>query len=218
VTSALPALRTSPQRWLTGFAVAFVIGHHTGTGLAWLGTVGPTRWADWVDLALPYVLLGLAATVLWRAEATRLPWLVLGVGGVVYTQGHGIHLAANSIGNELGHSPVVTLWDEVLGHYLWYGGFALVVAALVLALPELRVAPTGWVLACLVALTLSSNAIEGQTVVLSAAIALAFLLLARQPAVRFVYALHVVALAGWVGYWALAEGRWAPEFTELGWV
>jgi hypothetical protein len=218
VTSAPPAAPTSSERWLVGFAAAFVLGHHTGTGLAWLGEVGPTRWADWVDLALPYVILGLASMVLWRAGAARLPWVVLGVGGVVYTQGHGIHLAANSIGNELGHPPVVTLWDEVLGHYLWYGGFALVVAALALALPELRVTRPGWLLACLVALTLSTNAVEGQTVVLSAAIALAFLLLSRQAVVRFVYGFHVLLLAGWVGYWAIAEGRWSPEFTELGWV
>jgi hypothetical protein len=213
-----PRPLSTPERWLSWFAVVFVLGHHTGTGLAPLGSVGPTRWADWVDLALPYALVGAAAMVLLRAGADRRAWAVLGVGALLYTQGHGIHLAANSVGNEVGHPSVVTLWDELVGHYLWYGGFAVVVLALVHALPDVRVSTTGWVLAGLAALTLSTNAVEGQTVVLSAVLALAFLTRARQPLARVTYGLHLLLLVGWVAYWAVAEGRWSPEFTELGWV
>ncbi len=210
--------RTDPRRWLAVLAVVYVIGHHTGTLLGPLGTVGPTRWADWVDIFLPYALLGSAAMVLLRAEAPRRAWVVLGVGAVVYTQGHGIHLAANSIGNELGHAPVITLWDEHLGHYVWYLGVAVVVAALVLGVRTLELSRLGWFLAALVALTLTTNAIEGQSVPLSAALAVGFVVRGRLTAIRTIYLMHLVLLVAWVGYWAIAEGRWSPEFTDLGWV
>jgi hypothetical protein len=204
--------------WLVGFGLVYVVGHHTGTALAPLGEVGPTRWADWVDLLLPYLLVGAAATVLLRAGAGSRAWLVLGAGAVLYTQGHGIHLAANSVGNELGHADVITLWDEYLGHYLWYAGFAVLVLALVLGLRQVRVSPWGWVVAALCALTLTSNAIEGQSVPLSALLAVAFVVRGRHLVVRSVYGAHLLLLVVWVVYWAVAEGRWSPEFTELGWV
>lgn len=206
------------QRWFGVLTAVYVVGHHTGTALAPLGGIGPTRWADWVDLLLPYALLAAAAMVLLRAEAPRTAWVALGAAGIVYTQGHALHLAANSIGNEVGHAPVITIWDEQVGHYLWYLGVALVVVALVLGVPELRLGRLGWVLAALVALTLTTNAIEGQSVPLSAALAVGLLAWARLGAVRVVYAAHLVLLVAWVGYWAVFEGRWSPEFTELGWV
>ncbi len=206
------------RRWLAVFAVVVVIGHHTGTMLAPLGSVGPTRWADWVDLFLPYLLVGAAAMVLLRAQASRQAWVVLGVGALVYTQGHGLHLAANSVGNEVGHAAVISLWDEYVGHYIWYFGLAVVVAALVLAVRDVVVSWGGWVLAGLFALTLSTNAIEGQTVPLSAALAVAFLLVSRSLLVRVVYGAHLGLLVAWVAWWAVTEGRWSPEFTDLGWI
>ncbi|HUR14032.1 MAG TPA: hypothetical protein VM097_06025 [Mycobacteriales bacterium] len=216
MTVIAEALET--RRWLAWLAVIYVIGHHTGTILGPLGGPGPTRWADWVDLLLPYAVLGAAAMVLLRAQAPPRAWLVLGVGGLVYTQGHGIHLAANSVGNELGHAPVITVWDEHVGHYLWYLGVAIIVAALVLALRELRLTPVGWFLAALVTLTLTTNAIEGQSVPLNAALAVGFVVAGRLRAVRLVYGAHLLLLLAWVAYWAIAEGRWSPEFTELGWI
>lgn len=204
--------------WLVVFGLVYVVGHHTGTALAPLGEVGPTRWADWVDLLLPYLLLGAVSAALWHAQAPRRAWVVLGAGGVLYTQGHGIHLAGNSIGNELGHADVITLWDETVGHYLWYGGFAVVVLALVLGLTTIGISRAGWVLAALCAITLTTNAIEGQSVPLSAALAVGFVARGRHRVVVAVYAAHLLLLVAWVAYWALAEGRWSPEFTELGWV
>lgn len=210
--------RRDLHRWLAVLGGVYVVGHHTGTVLGPLGGVGPTRWADWVDLLLPYLLVGAAAMVLRAAGAEPRAWVVLGAGALLYTQGHGIHLAANSVGNELGHAEVITLWDEHVGHYLWYAGFAVLVLALVLALPRVEVTAAGWFLAALAALTLTTNAIEGQSVPLSAALAVAFVVRGRQLLVRAVYAAHTLLLVAWVCYWALAEGRWSPEFTELGWV
>lgn len=59
--------------WLTAFAVAYGVLHHQGVVLAPLGDVGSTqtRWADWLDLATPLVVLAGAAGVLWQGNAGR---------------------------------------------------------------------------------------------------------------------------------------------------
>ncbi len=60
-----------------------------------------TRWADWIDLLTPYVVTGAAGGALRGAGASRGTWALFWFGTVMYTQGHGIHLAANSINNVL---------------------------------------------------------------------------------------------------------------------
>ncbi len=132
-------------RWLAAFAVAYGLLHHQGFVLARLGEFGDTgtRWADWIDLATPYLLLGPAAGVLVALRTGIRPWLVFAVGAVAYVEGHGIHLAANSIDNAISEVPagagpipvvvadVVHFWDEMVGHYIWYGGLTLIVVAMV---------------------------------------------------------------------------------------
>ncbi len=41
------------------------------------------------------------------------------IGAVVYVEGHGMHLAANWINNE-SPSTIAHLWDEDIGHHVWY--------------------------------------------------------------------------------------------------
>jgi hypothetical protein len=81
------------------FALVLAAGHHVGEAFKWLGQVGDsgTRWADWIDLAVPYLVIAAAAAVLIRAGVDRLGCVLFGLGAVVYTQGHGIHLAGNSV-------------------------------------------------------------------------------------------------------------------------
>jgi len=102
--------------------------------LAPLGSVGSsgTRWADWLDLLTPVLVLGAAGYALYVAggqQPNLARWLVFVIGAVVYTEGHGIHLAANSI-NNVSSSDIAHLWDEPVGHYVWHLGVSLVVAAL----------------------------------------------------------------------------------------
>ncbi len=66
---------------------------------------------------------------MWSAQASARAWTVFGAGEVAYVSGHGIHLAANSIGNaEPGETA--HLRDEVVGHHEKFAGVALVLAAL----------------------------------------------------------------------------------------
>ena len=52
-------------------------------------------FGTWIDLATPFVVLGVAAAALWNTvPAARAVALV---GAILYADGHGIHLSANDI-------------------------------------------------------------------------------------------------------------------------
>jgi hypothetical protein len=205
---------------LAAFAAAVVAGHHTGILLEPLGEVGTTRWADWIDLAVPYAVVGLAGAVLATASSGRAAWVVLALGGLVYTQGHGIHLAANSIAN-VDPGDTAHLWDEVVGHYAWHGGLAVVVAAMALAVDRLPVPRTRrWVpLAVLFGFTVFTNSVEGGTALLGIAMALVFVAwgVRRRGQIGWLlvptFGVTLAGLVGWGAYW-----RGFPQFSELGWI
>ena len=210
----------SPNGRLAAFALAVNIGHHIGVVSAPLGEIGTTRVADWLDLAVPYAVVGIAAGFLVAVEASRRAWLVFGAGAIAYTQGHGIHLAANSIAN-VDSSSTTHLWDEVVGHYVWYGGLTVIVAALALAAGDRRLArnPLGIMLAVLFGLTVFTNCVEGGTPLLGLATGVVFVAwgLRRRDRLGWLlvpaYTVAVGALVGWGSYW-----RGWPQFSELGWL
>jgi hypothetical protein len=210
--------------WLVLLALGYAISHHAGTIFADLGDVGDTktRWADWIDLATPYVVTGAAAGALRAARASRGTWTVFWFATVLYTQGHGIHLAANSIGNAVaGKQQPTYLWDEHVGHYLWYLGFALLVAALASTLAERR--HRGGIgahlLALLVGFTNFTNSVEGQTPILGIALAVVFVawgVVTRDGLGRVLltaYGFSLLLFAAF-GFW---QGGF-PEFSTLGWI
>jgi len=159
---------------LAATALAYSILHHLGLLPSGLGAAPEgTRWADWLDLTVPWLVLAPAAVAMWAAQAQVRFWVVFGAGAIAYTSGHGIHLAANSIGNaEPG--PTSHLWDEVVGHYVWFVGVALVLAALALTMVgRPRLHPVGYVLAVGVGLTWATNAVGGGTLFFSLVVAVA---------------------------------------------
>jgi hypothetical protein len=99
-------------------------------------------------------------------------WVLFGAGCVVYAAGQGMHLAANSVSNA--HpGQTAHLWDEVVGHLVWYTGVALVLAAIARTMPgRQRPGVVGYVLAVLVGLTWATNAVGGGTEALSVVVAL----------------------------------------------
>ena len=162
------------RRALAVSALTYAVCHHLGLMPSGLGS-GPhgTQWADWLDLLVPWLVLAPAALALWAGRVGSRVWAVFGAGALAYASGHGIHLAANSVGNASA-GPTAHLWDEVVGHYLWFAGVALVLATLAIAMagrPGTR--PLGHALAVAAGLTWATNAIGGGTVVFSLAVALA---------------------------------------------
>ena len=134
------------------------MAHHLG-GLPAADAGGGTRWNDWLDLGVPYAVVGTALMALAAAGADRRGWVVGLVGAGLYVQGHGVHLAANSITNARGDAAPVFLWDEVVGHVLWYGGFAVLALVLARSAGDVRPTPLGWALAAATGVTWATNAL-----------------------------------------------------------
>ncbi len=155
----IPGASLTPTGWVAVWGVAYSLLHQLGALPGGLGAAGGgTRWADWVDLTLPYLVVGPALAALAAAAADRRSWLIGLTGAVAYASGHGIHLSANSISNESGDGAPAHLWDEVVGHAIWYVGVALLVVALARAVPLPRIVPAGWLLAACVGATWATNA------------------------------------------------------------
>ena len=117
--------------------------------------------------------------------------------------GSGIHLAANSIGNARGDGAPVHLWDEVVGHAVWYAGFALLVLALAGALSrtDLRAGPVALLLALLTGTTWATNALGADGLALpgllvALALAACGWRLRRSGAGRLLLAAYVPSAAG----------------------
>jgi len=208
------------RRRLAAFAAVVIVGHHVGTALGPLGGVGSTRWADWADLLVPYAIAGTAAATLAAANAGRRDWILLAASCLLYTQGHGIHLSANSIAN-VQPSDAVHLWDETVGHWLWYLGFALLVATLAHALAAVPSPRSAWSLpvALVFGFTVFTNSVEGGTVPLGLVTGVVFVvwgLRSRQRVPELLvpaYAVTLACLVGWGAYWG-----GFPQFSELGWI
>jgi hypothetical protein len=215
-----PVTAQSIRRRLAWFGVAVIAGHHVGTALGPLGGPGDTHWADWVDLAVPYIVVGTAAATLAAARAGRRDWLLLAVFGVLYTQGHGIHLAANSIAN-VEPSDAVHLWDETVGHWLWYVGLAGLVATQALVVDGIPSRRSAWslMLALGYGATVFTNSVEGGTVALGLASGVFFVVWGVRRRGRLpellvpAYGLALICLIGWGVYWS-----GFPQFSELGWI
>jgi hypothetical protein len=144
-------------------AVAYNLGHHIGSLPEGLGEAGRgTRVVDWLDLLVPLLVLMPALVTLAAAPADRTAYLLLGAGSWLYVSGHGIHLAANSIWNA-DPSPTAELWDEYVGHWVWYAGVFLVAVALARTMggrPR-TTHPLAWVLALASGTTWATNAVGG---------------------------------------------------------
>lgn len=212
--------------WLVLFALGYVVLHHAGTIFTGLGDVGDTdtRWADWIDLLTPYVVTGTAAGALRGGGASRGTWTLFWCAAILYTDGHGIHLAANSINNVLGAGDPAEpayLWDEHVGHYLWYVGFYLLVVALAMGLADRR--PRGGigahVLALLVGLTSFTNSVEGQTAYLgigAGVLLAAWGAVSRDGVGRLLLTAYGFSLVLFLGFGVWQGGF--PEFSQLGWI
>lgn len=208
--------RGNASRALLAFAGAVLVFHH-------LPSLAGDAAGDWIDLVTPFAVIG-ASTLLIGRRVPPLALVVAVVAAVTYVDGHGIHLAANSIGHEdlAGDAKDVThFWDEEWGHFEWHLGLFALIGAFCLAERGHPVQVDRWA-AVLAAVALGwtffTSTVEGGTWWLELAATAVFLpwaALARRPL--------LTALAGAFALCALMIGIWAvwhggvPQFSELGW-
>lgn len=181
----------------------------------------------WIDLLTPFAAGAGAAAVLAPLSPRRAVLALAVVAGLLYADGHGIHLAANSIRDEgvTGRAAETAFfWDERFGHVEWHTGWLLLVAAFCLAevrtdAPRAAGAATAATAALLLGLTLFTSTVEGGDwwLVPPAAALLATWALARPRPLLRASALAFVLAAVLMGVWALWHGG-MPEFSELGWI
>lgn len=212
----------SVPRLLAASAVAMVLTHWLRLLPLGYAAPGATRYEDFVDLLTPYAVAGPALVVLARTAAGRRSWALALLGAAAFTQGHGLHLSANSISFASGAAEPAYLWDEVVGHHLWFSGVTLLLVAVLREVQDqtLRTGPGSWVLAALVGLTWSANVIEAGAVPFGAALAAGLAALGWRTRSRATGRLLVAAfglsltLTASYGLWQ----RGFPQPSELGWL
>ena len=208
-----PATRPRHVAPFAALAAALAFFHHLGAFF------GPDA-EKLVDLATPFAVLGSAFWLLATLGASaRVLWLA-GAGALLYTDGHGMHLAANAIGNSGVTTDEVHFWDETWGHIEWHVGLVVVFAAVALAGRAARLpvwpAATG---AAAIGFTLFTNTVEGGDWWLALLAAALFVPwgLGRRPTVLAALAAAFALCAALIGVWAAWQGG-VPQFSELGWL
>ena len=209
-------------RLLAASTVAMVLTHWLRLLPLGYAAPGETRYEDFVDLVTPYVVVGPALVVLARTGAPQRAWALALAGAVVFTQGHGLHLSANAISFTQGPAAPAYLWDEQVGHHLWFAGLVLllvVVVRQVCALP-LRTGPVALGLAALVGLTWAANVVEGGAVPFGSVLAIGLTAygwrLRATGTGRLLVLAFGLALVLTAAYGVVQGGF--PQPSELGWL
>lgn len=216
------ARRLTPESGLLASAASFAVFQHLPSLAGGAGDV--------VDLATPFAVVGTATLVLASLRAPPAALALALLAGVLYVDGHGIHLAANSIGHEAlsGDAEDVThFWDETFGHIKWHLGWLLLVAAVAAAEALGRtprgLRPRSYPLAgatiALLGFTLFTSTVEGGTWWLVVGATAGFVVsavLAPRPLLATAAAAFVLASLLMAG-WAIWQGG-MPQFSEVGWL
>ncbi len=208
---------------------------------------------DVIDFATPCVVIPVAYFVFSRISRIKseeqppsgfqmaASKILLGAGFVLYVEGHGLHLSANSLARLIdkaqnpGLYHAAYLWDEIISHYVWDGGVFLIAIALIVAssrrpykslsVPSLVFISLGTIL---YGFTFAVNSIEGQTVVLGIPVAILGCAACiglrwknpqperNNPVTLFFLVAFSVTLILFV-YWGIRYSGF-PQFSELGWI
>ncbi|MFK5924121.1 MAG: hypothetical protein QM496_18235 [Verrucomicrobiota bacterium] len=236
--------------WLLFYALVYAVFHILPVFLK-VEVKSGIRLGDLMDLSTPLVMVFLVYKlykILSCQAESALPGtsrqgskIVLILGAVIFVEGHGMHLAANTVNRLIDRSAASKLYelnyffDEILGHLLWDGGIVILSIGLIAvafkvknaagAKPNLR----RLVIASLIyGLTYFINAIEGQTVMLTlpgaVLIPAAILLLAnkkRMELTSHACLLFFVVAYGWAVclfvLWYWWQGAFY-QFSDLGWL
>jgi len=167
--------------------------------------------------------------------------IILGIRIILYVEGHGLHLSANSLARlfDKVQNPeffdATYLFDEIISHYVWDAGVFLISIAMIFAsyrmLPKSR-SPQNLCLLCagasLYVFSFAVNGIEGQTVVFVIPAAILGVVasagerfkisqdLTTNPVRVFFLVAYLLSLII-VAYWGIRYSGF-PQFSDLGWI
>lgn len=244
--------KNSLHLWLFLFGLVFAVFHIVPVFLK--GFIRkPLTSGDLFDFLTPFAVMTLAIVLYFRLcqiNAERfhfsgiqktLSRILFGLGIILYIDGHGLHLSANSIArlleraNDPGLYDAVYLFDEIISHHMWDGGMYLISLSLIVASYKISyrlVSAKNIVLlfagAIFYGFTFTVNSIEGQTVVFILPAALIGLLLSlgfylnglksrmNNPLAIFFMTAYLLGLILFA-YWGMRYGSF-PQFSELGWI
>ncbi len=194
------------------------------------------------DLLTPLVVIPLAWLVFHRAGRLGRPGFVLFlVAAVAWVDAHGIHLAANAIGDAFPPGGAAAFYqtvpgdldywlDETLSHWLWHLAWVALSVLVIAAATRSRrsgTAPLGATSAAagfLHGATFFFVTVEGVTTALGIPWSILLLAwsvvavrrrLARRPVVVFFLVTAVVTLSGYLA-WGALNGWTLPEFSAKG--
>lgn len=210
-----------PEICLLLFAISVFVFHQ-------LPALAGEPAGDFIDLLTPFAVIGSAAAALVALGARGPVLVVAAVAAILYVDGHGIHLSANSIANE-GPGPevddLVHFWDEIFSHIEavigWFGLVACICWAEQSRGEAREPQPSRRVMAATAVLlgwTFFTSTVEGGTWPIELAATAAFLYWAagagRRPLLLTSTAAYALAAAG-IGAYAIWQGG-VPQFTEAG--
>ena len=216
----------------------------------------PLSWGDTLDFLTPFAVIPFAYVLYSRLDGisqsspdpeskalskNRLAKVILAIGFLSYVEGHGLHLAANSIARLLQGMEgtnvfkATYLFDEIISHFIWIVGLYLISLGLILLAWRLSFQPfirKSMILlsagAVLYGFTFTLEAIEGQTVIFAfPAATLGFLIAlilymkgkreySRNPILLFFMAAYFLCILLFL-YWGISRSGF-PQFSELGWI
>jgi hypothetical protein len=209
----------APQSAVVAFAAAVALFQHLPT------VAGVLNIHDATDLLTPLAVVGAALVALLSLRAPPRALVLAFVAAVLFVDGHGIHLSANSIR----HDPVpgragevARFWDEQFGHLWWHLGLIGLAGAVCLSDSGRNVSLSRRQAAAIVVLfgsTLFTNTVEGGDwwlALVGAAVFAAWAFATRRP-VLTAFAGSFAFAAALIGIWAISHGG-VPQFSELGWL
>jgi hypothetical protein len=240
---------------LFSFGLAYLFFHIVPAFLPGL-LKQPLTWGDTLDFLTPLAVIPLAFLLYFQIKKALqsqgslessprilriLAKVLLGLGFLLYIDGHGLHLAANSLARLL-HDMVGSeiykaayLLDEIISHYMLNGGMTLISAGLILFGLKLSfesLSGKNFLLLSLGAVFYGFNftvvCIEGQTAALGLSAAglgflLTFYLYLKDRRNSPNNSIHIFFLIAYFlslllfAYWGITHSGF-PQFSELGWI
>jgi len=238
--------------WLYVFAFVYAFFHILPPFLTGF-LKRPLTWGDMLDFLTPFAVIAVAYLLHSLVKKNFHPLddfsrrrrivakIILFIGFILYIDGHGLHLSANSIARLLRTMKeteiyrATYLFDEIISHLMWDGGVFLISLSfmiLVIRLPFRPLSRSHLVFlffgAALYGFSFTVNGIEGQTVIFTFPAAFAGFLLSlvlylrgrkqglENPFLFFFASAYLLSVLLF-SYWGIIRSGF-PQFSELGWI